>query len=131
MIAVGTLEESATGMVTGTLWKALALVLLILMLGACARWRLAAHDLEQVRAKLVTERAASETLHSAVREQNRAVAALAMATRQAEARGLVAQQLGTAARRRYDGALGQITGAQATTCDEAMPAVNALLEAIR
>lgn len=115
----------------GALWKAVALVLLILLLAAGARWRLAAHDRDVVGIDLALERERTADLAASVREQNRAVGALALATNEARARGAAAQQQAATAGRRLDGALAQIAGARATTCDEAMPAVNALLEAVR
>ncbi len=68
---------------------------------------------------------------TAIREQNRAVDALAKAKAEADLRGLQAQQIAAANGKRFDLALGQVKAARATTCAEAMPAVNSILEAIR
>jgi hypothetical protein len=129
--ALGTL---AAGAVSG-IWKIAALALAALLLAGGgsvgAGWFLAAHDRDQARVDLKTEQGVSEQLRGALHEQNRAVEAMAGAKFAADARGVLAQQLATANGKRFDGALVRIAGARATTCAEAMPEVNRLLEAIR
>lgn len=117
--------------VTSIAWKLVAAALVVALAGAGAGWGLAAHDRDQAQAELAAERRRADDLGAAVREQNRAVGALAVAKRQAEARGALARQLAAANGRRYDGALQQLAGVRATTCAEAMPAVNQLLESVR
>ncbi|MGV7210513.1 hypothetical protein ACLB1G_21980 [Oxalobacteraceae bacterium A2-2] len=56
---------------------------------------------------------------------------MAKATAEARARGQAAQVQAQAAGRRYDAALAQLAGARATSCADAMPAVNQLLEQVR
>lgn len=119
----------------GGIWKIVAIALAALMLvgggSMGAGWWLAARDRDQARADLKTEQGVSEQLRGAIREQNRAVDAMAKAKEAADARGLAAQALAAANGKRFDGALAKLASARATTCAEAMPAVNQLLEAIR
>ncbi|WGG51837.1 hypothetical protein [Rugamonas sp. DEMB1] len=129
------LGELAGGAVVGGIWKVAAIVLLAALPlvggGAGAGWWLAAHDRDQARADLATERTRADALTAGIREQNRAVEAMASAKAAADARGQAAQQLSAENGRRFDGALAQLAGRRATTCDEAMPAVNQLLESVR
>lgn len=131
MSALGTLAAG----VTGGIWKIAAVILLaaLLVVGAWAGggWFLAARDRDAARVELASERHAGELLRGAIREQNRAVEAAGAAKLVAEARGQAAQQQAAAAARRFDFVLGQTQGARATTCDEAMPTVNLILEAVR
>jgi phosphopentomutase len=92
---------------------------------------MAAHDRDQARAELKVEQDANVDLRTSIREQNRAVEAMGKAKEIADARGAEAQRLAAANGRRFDGALEQIKGAKATTCADAMPAVNQILEAVR
>lgn len=116
-------------------WKPAAIVLLLALLvvggWTGAGWWLAARDRDAARAELVAERKVSEELRASIREQNRAVEALGQAKAQAEQRGEQAARLAAANGRRFDDALGRIANAKATTCAEAMPAVDAVLEAIQ
>lgn len=115
---------------TGYFYKLLSIALLAALAGAGGAWWLAAHDRDQARADLTAEQSVSEPLRIGIREQNRAVEVLAKAKAAADARGALAQQLAAANGRRFDGALAKIVGARATTCTDAMPAVNLLLEGI-
>jgi hypothetical protein len=115
---------------TALVQRIIAAALLAALAGAGAGWWLAARDRDQVRIDLIAERTTSEGLRTDIREQNRAVDALAKAKAAADARGALAQQLATANGKRFDGALAQIAAARATTCAEAMPAVNQLLNGI-
>lgn len=116
---------------TSLLWRIAAAGLFAALVVCSIGWGLAAHDRNQARAKLVAERTRGDELRASIREQNRAVDALAAAKTAADARGLAAQQLAAANGKRFDGALQRLAGVRATTCAEAMPAVNQLLEAIR
>ncbi|MDC8756275.1 hypothetical protein [Janthinobacterium fluminis] len=111
--------------------RLLAAGLLAATAGAGIGWGLAAHDRNQAQAELAVERRRADDLGDQVREQNRAVDALAAAKTAAEARGATARQLAAANGKRYDAALVRLADARATTCDEAMPAVNQLLESVR
>ena len=73
----------------------------------------------------------SAQLRASITEQNRAIDGMAKATLAAQERGAAAQAAAAAKGKMYDAALAQITGARATTCDEAMPAVRLLLEGVR
>lgn len=112
-------------------YKLLSIALLVLLLAIGAGWGLAAHDRDQAKANLSTERDVSDQLRGSIREQNLGIEALAAAKSAADARGVLAQQLAVANGKRFDGALARIAGAKATTCAEAMPAVNQLLESMQ
>lgn len=116
-------------------WKIAAIVLLVLLLataaGMGAGWWLAAHDRNLARAALSVEQSVSAQLRAAIGAQNAAVDALGAAKTAAEARGAAAQKVARDRGTRLDAALTRIAGAHATTCTEAMPAVNQMLEAVR
>ena len=131
MSALGTL---AAGAVSG-IWKAaailLATALLLLASSTGTGWWLAAGDRDTARAALVLEQGVSGQLRASISEQNRAIDGMAKVTLAAQERGAAAQAAAAAKGKKYDAALVQITGARATTCDEAMPAVRAMLEGVR
>ena len=131
MSALGTL---AAGAVSG-IWKAAAIILAAMLLVVASAtgtgWWLAAGDRDAARAALVLEQGVSAALRASISEQNRAIDGMAKATLVAQERGAAAQAAAAAKGRKYDAALVQITGARATTCDEAMPAVRLLLEGVR
>ncbi|MDN2716091.1 hypothetical protein [Janthinobacterium sp. SUN120] len=131
MSALGTL---AAGAVSG-IWKAttisLAAVLLVVASSTGTGWSLAAGDRDAARAALVQEQGVSAALRASIIEQNRAIDGMAKATLVAQERGAAAQVAAAAKGKRYDAALGQIAGARANTCGEAMPAVRLLLEGVR
>lgn len=123
------------GIAGGVLWKAATIVLLIVMLASGAAggalWWSAASARDKALADLKTEQGVTTQLRAGVNAQNSAIQAQATLAREAEARGLAAQQQAAVAGRRFDGALQQLAGARATTCADAMPAVNKLLEQVR
>jgi hypothetical protein len=129
------LTSGAAGAVTGGLWKVGAIVLAVLLAatggGLGFGWWLAAHDRDVARADLKTEQGVSAELRAGINTQNRALIALGNEKLAAEARGVAAQQLAAANGKRLDGALAKLEGARATTCAEAMPAVNQLLKDIK
>ncbi|CUI09848.1 hypothetical protein BN2497_14473 [Janthinobacterium sp. CG23_2] len=131
MSALGTLAAG----VTGGIWKIVAVILLaaLLVVGAWTGggWFLAARDRDAAQVELVAERAKSAAYAAAVERQNEAVDALAAAKREADLRGQAAQQQAASAGKRFDAALARVAGARATTCDEAMPAVDVILESLR
>lgn len=116
-------------------WKAGAILLLIALIIVSAwtgsSWWLAARDRDAAKVELKGEQALSAQYRDAIAEQNRAVQALADQKRLAEERGAAAQQLAVANGKQFDQALARAAGAKATTCTEAMPTVNTVLEAIR
>lgn len=126
---------TAAGAMVGGIWKIGAIVLAVASLLACAYlghgWYMAAHDRDRALADLKAEREISAQYQTAIREQNNAVEALAAQKASAEQRGAQAQQIAAANGKRFDAALDRIRDARATTCDEAMPAVNEILEAIK
>lgn len=127
--------QLASGAVVAGIWKVAAVVLAVLLLvvitGAGTGWWLAAAARDQALARLVAEQGASAVLRASIGVQNEAVQSMHRATVEADARGRAAQALAVANGRRFDGALAKLTGARATTCDEAMPYVNQLLESVR
>jgi len=133
--ALGELAGAAGGAVTGGLWKVGAIVLAVLLLAGGgaggALWWSAAAARDQALADLKAEQGVSAELRAGVVAQNTAILAQATLAREAEARGLDAQQLAAANGRRFEGALQQLAGARAATCAEAMPAVNQLLRDLR
>lgn len=126
---------TAAGAVVGGIWKIGAIALAVALVASSAYighgWYMAAHDRDQALADLKAEREISAQYQTAIREQNNAVEALAVQKASADQRGAQAQQIATANGKRFDAALDRIRDARATTCDEAMPAVNEILEAIR
>lgn len=131
MSIVSTLGTAA---VSG-LWKVGAIAALASGAAASAytgyEWHMATHDRDAALAQFDAERQTSDALRASLREQNRAVDALAAAKRLADERRAAAEQLAAANGRRLDRALEQGAGAKATTCAEAMPTVNKILEAVR
>ena len=125
------IASDVIGAATGGIWKLAAIALLATGGGLGFEWWSAVHDRDRAVADLAAERTRADDLQVGIQEQNRAVAALAEAKRLSDARGAAAQQLAAANGRRFDGALQKLAGARATTCDEAMPAVNQLLESVR
>ena len=125
----------AGGAVVAGIWKIAALVLAFLLLvvitGAGTGWWLAAAARDQALAKLVVEQGASAALRASIGVQNEAVQSMHRATVAADARGRAAQAQAAANGRRFDGALAKLTGARATTCDEAMPFVDQLLKDVK
>ena len=116
-------------------WKAAAIILAAALLLVASStgtgWWLAAGDRNVARTALAVEQRVSAQLRSSIAEQNLAVEGMAKATLAAQERGAAAQAAAAAKGKKYDGALSQIAGARATTCDEAMPAVRLLLEGVR
>ncbi|NHZ78455.1 hypothetical protein F2P44_04025 [Massilia sp. CCM 8695] len=128
------LGELAAGAVAG-IWKIAAIVLaaaLLMVLSAAGTgWWAIAGARDQALADLHAEQGITTQLRGAIQLQNSVVEASAAAKAAAEARGQAAQQQAAAAGRRFDAALAKVAGARATTCDEAMPTVNTILEATR
>ena len=131
MSALGTLAGAAVGGIWKAAAIALAAVLLVVASSTGTGWWLAAGDRDAARAALVLEQGVSTALRASITEQNRAIDGMAKVTLAAQERGAAAQAAAAAKGKKYDAALAQITGARATTCDEAMPAVRLLLEGVR
>ncbi|MDR7050818.1 hypothetical protein J2X54_003305 [Duganella sp. 3397] len=108
---------------------ALGVLLLVLITGT--GWWLAAAARDKALASLVAEQGASAALRASIGVQNEAVQSMHRATVEADARGRAAQELAAANGRRLGAAQSRLAGARATTCDEAMPFVNQLLESVR
>lgn len=127
MSALGDLAGAAVG----GIWKVAAIALAgLLVVGAAAggtAWWLASSARDKALADLKVEQGVNAGLRAGIVVQNTAILAQAKLAREAEARGAAAQQLAAANGKRFDGALAKLAGSRATTCDEAMPAVDQLL----
>lgn len=127
--------SALAGAAVGGIWKAAAIVLaavLLVVTGAAGTgWWLAAGDRDQAMVDLKAERGASADLRASIAEQNLAVDGMARATLAAQQRGEAAQAAAAAAGRKYSAAQAQLAGVHATTCDEAMPVVRAMMEDVR
>ena len=123
------------GAAVSGIWKAAAIVLsAVLLVVASATgtgWWLAAGDRDLALADLKAEKGVSAGLRASIAEQNLAVDGMAKATLAAQQRGEAAQAAAAAAGRKYATAQAQLAGVRATTCDEAMPVVRAMLEGVR
>ncbi|WP_308920603.1 hypothetical protein [Janthinobacterium sp. J1-1] len=123
------------GAAVGGIWKAAAIVLAAVLLVVASAtgtgWWLAAGDRDLARAALLAEQGVGAGLRASIAEQNRAIDGMAKATALAQQRGEAAQAAAAAAGRRYATAHARLAGVRATTCDEAMPAVRAMLENVR
>ena len=124
-----------TRSLVGGIWKVAAIGLAVCMATSSAylgaNWWLAERDLKSARVDLKAEQLLSAGYAASIREQNRAVEAMGLAKTAADERGKAAQQVAAANGKRLDLALAQSAGQRATTCAEAMPVVNAALEAVR
>lgn len=125
----------AGGALAGQIWKIATLVLLAIVLagggaGTALWWSVAAAR-DQALVDLKAEQGITAQLRAGVDDQNRAIQQWYMASKDAETRGRAAMQLAAANGQRYDAALQQLAGAHATTCADAMPYVNKMLEGVR
>ena len=131
MSALGALAGAA---VDG-LWRVIAIVLaavLLVVTGAAGTgWWLAVGDRDRAVVDLKAEQGVSGALRASIAEQNLAVDGMARATLLAQQRGEAAQAAAAAAGKKYATAQAQLAGVRATTCDEAMPAVRAMLDNVR
>nr|WP_315249331.1 hypothetical protein [uncultured Duganella sp.] len=134
MSALGAVA-GAGGALAGQIWKIAALVLLTILLAGGgaggALWWSAAVARDRALADLAVEKGVNAQLRAGVDDQNRAIQQWYTASKDAEARGRAAMQLAAVNGQRYDRALERLTGARATTCAEAMPYVNQMLDAAR
>ena len=126
---------SALSVVVSGAWRLTTIVLAALLLvvgtGAGMGWWLASGARDQALLELKAERIVSAGLRDSISEQNRAVDGMARATAAAQQRGEEARALAAARGHKLNAAQQQLAGVRATTCDEAMPAVRAMLEAVR
>lgn len=130
MIDLGDIESAITGRAQTALLIGAVILCACLLCSAGVGWWLAAEDRDEARSRLVQEQRDNAELRGSLKAQNEAVAAMQLATAQAQDRGRAAQQAAEAAGRRYDAGLKKIGAAHAATCADAMPAVNALLESV-
>ncbi|WP_371865104.1 hypothetical protein [Duganella aquatilis] len=125
----------AGGVLAGQLWKVSTLVLLAVLLAGGsaggAMWWAAAAARDKALEDLAAEKGVNAELRAGIGDQNRAITQWYEASKDAAARGAAAQQQAAAAGLRYDQVLQQLAGAKATTCADAMPYVNQLLEKVR
>lgn len=108
----------------------LAVLIIVLSAGGTGWWMIASAR-DQALADLAAEQAVSTLLRGAIQAQNAAVEMAGLAKIEADKRGQAAQAQAAAAGRRIDAALAKVAGARATTCDEAMPTVDLIMEATR
>ncbi|OBV41673.1 hypothetical protein [Janthinobacterium psychrotolerans] len=127
--------SALAGAAVSGIWKAAAIVLaavLLVVAGATGTgWWLAAGARDQALVDLKAEQSVSAGLRASIAEQNLAVDGMARATLAAQQRGEAAQAAAAAAGKKYQAAQVQLAGVRATTCDEAMPAVRAMLENVQ
>lgn len=125
----------ASGAVVGGIWKVAAIALAgLLVVGAAAggtAWWMASSARDQALSNLKAEQLTTAALRAGVDLQNTRIVELGKEKLAAEARGAAARQIAAANGRRFDGALERLASARATTCDEAMPAVNQLLKDLK
>lgn len=119
----------------GAAWRVATAVLaglvLVVSAGTGTGWWLAADERDQAHRDLKAEQGVSAQLRAGIDDQNLAIAALGQQRLEAEARGAAARQQAAAAGKRFDIALQRMDGARVTTCADAMPFVNQLLEDVR
>lgn len=117
------------------LWQVSAVILagLVLAVGSClgTGWWLAAAARDRAVEALEKERQVSAELRIGIGTQNAAIGVLGQQKLEAEERGRNAQAAAAATGRRYDAALQRLDGARATSCSDAMPFVDRLLEDVR
>lgn len=131
MIGLGALAGAAAGQG----WKIASAVLASLLLAVAgagvAAWWMADRAREHAVVDLKAEQKVSAELRLAIGTQNAAIAVLGDQKLAADARGAAAQAQAAADGKRYYAALQQMSGARVTTCADAMPFVNKLLEDVR
>jgi uncharacterized protein YlxW (UPF0749 family) len=131
MQAMSTITRAA---VSG-IWKLAAILLLVVLVATVAgmgyHWHMAARDRDSAQVALLASQQAVIDLKEAIRRQNEAIDGLAKDKAAAEDRGRAAQQLAAANGKRFDQVLARTRTVKATTCTEAMPVVNDVLESIR
>jgi hypothetical protein len=96
-----------------------------------ALWWSAASARDKALTDPAAEKGINAQLRAGVDDQDRAIQTWYRASDDAKARGQAAQQQAAANGQHFDAALQQLTGAKATTCVDAMPYVNQLLEKVR
>jgi hypothetical protein len=125
----------AGGVLAGQLWKVSTLVLAAALLAGGgaggALWWSATVARDKAVTDLAVEKGITAQLRAGVEDQNRAIQLWYRASEDAAARGRAAQQQAEVDGRRYDQALQQLAGASATSCGDAMPYVNKMLEGVR
>jgi hypothetical protein len=132
------LEEvmaGAGGVLASQAWKVATLALLVVLLAGGgaggALWWSAAAARDKALTDLAAEKGINAQLRAGVEDQNRAIQVWYRASEDAKERGQVAWQQAAINGQRFDAALQQMAGAKATTCADAMPYVNQLLERVR
>lgn len=119
----------------GQAWKiatvALAAVLLAGGGAGGGLWWAAAAARDQALEDLKAEQGVNAQLRAGVDAQNAAILEQARLAREAETRGQAALALAAVTGKRFEVALQHLSGARPTSCAEAMPYVNKLLEDVR
>jgi len=135
MSAISEVIEGAGGALVSQLWKVAALMasglVLVVGVGAGTGWYLASAARDDALRDLRAEQGVSAELRAGIKTQNTAIIQWYDQAKQAQARGDAAMAVAQVNGRRYDAALQQLAGGKATSCEEAMPYVNQLLEKVR
>lgn len=135
MSALGAVAAGAGGVLAGQVWKVATVLLLVILLAGGgaggALWWSAAAARDKALLDLKAAQGENVQLRAGVDDQNRAIQTWYRASEDAKARGQAAQQQAAINGQRFDAALQQLAGAKATTCADAMPYVNQLLEKVR
>ena len=135
MSAIGEVIAGAGGALVSQLWKVAALVasglVLVVGVGAGTGWYMASAARDEALRDLRAEQGVSAELRAGIKTQNTAIIQWYDQAKQAQARGDAAMAVAQTNGRRYDAALQELASGKATSCEEAMPYVNQLLEKVR
>ncbi|KQW96988.1 hypothetical protein ASC94_09275 [Massilia sp. Root418] len=128
MSGLGALASTAAGQGWKIASAVLASLLLAVGAGGGAAWWMADRAREQAVVDLRAEQKLVAELRQGIGTQNAAIAVLGEQKLAAEARGAAARAQAAADGERYGEALQQLNRVRVTTCADAMPYVNKLLE---
>lgn len=122
-------------MITGELWKVAAIALLITLVGAVlglgGKLWLTDRDLNKAKEELAVANTNVANLRVAIGTQNAAVDALKSDKDKADARADAAWRVAVGVGAKADKIMKNIEGIKATTCQEAMPVVNQVLDGLK
>jgi hypothetical protein len=122
-------------MITGELWKAVAIALLIALVGTVlglgGKLWLTDRDLNKAKEELAVANTNVVNLRTSISIQNAAVDTLKADKDKADARADAAWRVAAGKSVQMDKILKNIQDIKATTCQEAMPVVNQVLEGLK
>lgn len=113
------------------LWQVCSIGLLLLSAWCGFQWLLASHERDRLQDKLTTEQNTTAELRASIKTQNSAVEELGKQKVEADKRLALALQLAQVNGKRADSALEKVKDVKAETCQDAMPALNQVLEELR